>query len=117
MSVLYGLVAGVADNTVCSEDHVRVMCSVTTDDQGVVNAELVHHLHVLDQFRVESTRVSVRLRCGSTIRLLSPDEFGLERAPYYSSFCRWEQQFQMRELRRLLSFSSVLFRALPSSQR
>jgi IS5 family transposase len=30
------------------------------------------------------------------------DEFGLERAPHYSSFCRWEQKFQMRELRRLL---------------
>jgi len=34
------------------------------------------------------------------------NEFGLERAPHYSSFCRWEQQFQMRELRRLLRRSS-----------
>ena len=34
------------------------------------------------------------------------DEFGLERAPHYSSFCRWEQQFQMRELRRLLRQSA-----------
>ena len=34
------------------------------------------------------------------------DEFGLERAPHYSSFCRWEQQFQMRELRRLLCQSA-----------
>lgn len=30
------------------------------------------------------------------------DEFNLERTPHYSSFCRWEQKFQMRELRRLL---------------
>ena len=34
------------------------------------------------------------------------DEFGLGRAPHYSSFCRWEQQFQMRELRRLLRQSA-----------
>jgi hypothetical protein len=34
------------------------------------------------------------------------DEFGLEQAPHYSSFCRWEQQFQMRELRRLLRQSA-----------
>ncbi|EMA48632.1 transposase (ISH1) [Halococcus salifodinae DSM 8989] len=34
------------------------------------------------------------------------DELGLERAPHYSSFCRWEQQFQMRELRRLLRRSA-----------
>ena len=34
------------------------------------------------------------------------DEFDLERAPHYSSFCRWEQQFQMRELRRLLCQSA-----------
>jgi IS5 family transposase len=34
------------------------------------------------------------------------DEFNLERAPHYSSFCRWEQQFQMRELRRLLRQSA-----------
>jgi len=34
------------------------------------------------------------------------DEFGLERAPHYSSFCRWEQQFQMQELRRLLRASA-----------
>jgi IS5 family transposase len=34
------------------------------------------------------------------------DEFGLKRAPYYSSFCRWEQQLRMRELRRLLRTSA-----------
>jgi IS5 family transposase len=34
------------------------------------------------------------------------DEFGLERAPHYSSFCRWKQQFQMRELRCLLRRSA-----------
>ena len=34
------------------------------------------------------------------------DEFGLGQAPHYSSFCRWEQQFQMRELRRLLRASA-----------
>lgn len=34
------------------------------------------------------------------------DEFDLERAPHYSSFCRWEQKFQMRELRRLLRQSA-----------
>lgn len=34
------------------------------------------------------------------------NEFALERAPHYSSFCRWEQQFQMRELRRLLRQSA-----------
>ncbi|CAM2996208.1 hypothetical protein HASA104033_11455 [Halobacterium salinarum] len=28
--------------------------------------------------------------------------FGLDEAPHYSSFCRWEQKYQMRELRRLL---------------
>jgi IS5 family transposase len=34
------------------------------------------------------------------------DEFALERVPHYSSFCRWKQQFQMRELRRLLCQSA-----------
>ena len=34
------------------------------------------------------------------------DEFDLERAPDYSSLRRWEQQFQMRELRRLLRQSA-----------
>jgi len=28
--------------------------------------------------------------------------FELDEAPHYSSFCRWEQQYRMRELRRLL---------------
>lgn len=36
---------------------------------------------------------------GSTAIL---DEFNLERTPHYSSFCRWEQKFRIRELRRLL---------------
>ena len=34
------------------------------------------------------------------------NEFGFERAPHYNSFCRWEQQFQMRELCRLLRQSA-----------
>ena len=34
------------------------------------------------------------------------DEFGLGRAPHYSSFCRWEQDYRMRELRRLLRRSA-----------
>ena len=28
--------------------------------------------------------------------------FELDEAPHYSSFCRWEQEYRMRELRRLL---------------
>ncbi len=28
--------------------------------------------------------------------------FGLDEAPHYSSFCRWENEYRMRELRRLL---------------
>ena len=28
--------------------------------------------------------------------------FDLAEAPHYSSFCRWEQNYRMRELRRLL---------------
>ena len=31
--------------------------------------------------------------------------FDLDEAPHYSSFCRWEQEYRMRELRRLLPFS------------
>ena len=31
--------------------------------------------------------------------------FELDEAPHYSSFCRWEQNYQMRELRRLLRAS------------
>ena len=31
-------------------------------------------------------------------------EFGLDESPHYSSFCRWEKQYRMRELRRLLLF-------------
>jgi len=31
--------------------------------------------------------------------------FGLDEAPHYSSFCRWEDEYRMRELRRLLPFS------------
>jgi IS5 family transposase len=34
------------------------------------------------------------------------DEFGLDRSPHYSTFCRWEQNVQMRELRRLLRRSA-----------
>lgn len=30
--------------------------------------------------------------------------FGLDEAPHYSSFCRLEQEYRMRELRRLLPF-------------
>lgn len=30
------------------------------------------------------------------------DEFGLDNSPHYSTFCRWEHKFDMRELRRLL---------------
>jgi len=33
-------------------------------------------------------------------------EFDLDEAPHYSSFCRWEQQYRMRELRRLLRASA-----------
>jgi IS5 family transposase len=32
--------------------------------------------------------------------------FDLEEAPHYSSFCRWEQNYRMRELRRLLRASA-----------
>ncbi|SNR34447.1 hypothetical protein [Halorubrum vacuolatum] len=28
--------------------------------------------------------------------------FDLDEAPHYSSFCRWENEYRMRELRRLL---------------
>jgi len=28
--------------------------------------------------------------------------FYLDEAPHYNSFCRWEQEYRMRELRRLL---------------
>src|SRR5699024_6151124 len=52
ISIPDDLVAGIIDDTVCSEDRIRVLCSVTTDNQGVVDAELVHHLRVLDQLRV-----------------------------------------------------------------
>jgi len=31
--------------------------------------------------------------------------FELDESPHYSSFCRWEQEYRMRELRRLLPFS------------
>ena len=31
--------------------------------------------------------------------------FDLDDAPHYSSFCRWENEYRMRELRRLLPFS------------
>jgi len=31
--------------------------------------------------------------------------FDLDEAPRYSSFCRWESEYRMRELRRLLPFS------------
>jgi len=34
------------------------------------------------------------------------NELHLEKSPHYSSFCRWEQKFQMRELRRLLRESA-----------
>ena len=32
--------------------------------------------------------------------------FDLDEAPHYSSFCRWEQEYRMRELRRLLRASA-----------
>ncbi len=32
--------------------------------------------------------------------------FGLGEAPHYSSFCRWEKEYRMRELRRLLRQSA-----------
>ena len=32
--------------------------------------------------------------------------FGLNEAPHYSSFCRWENEYRMRELRRLLRASA-----------
>ena len=32
--------------------------------------------------------------------------FGLKEAPHYSSFCRWENEYRMRELRRLLRRSA-----------
>lgn len=32
--------------------------------------------------------------------------FDLDEAPNYSSFCRWEQRYRMRELRRLLRTSA-----------
>ncbi|NKE37265.1 IS5 family transposase [Natronococcus sp. JC468] len=32
--------------------------------------------------------------------------FDLDEAPHYSSFCRWEQRYRMRELRRLLRTSA-----------
>ena len=32
--------------------------------------------------------------------------FGLDEAPHYSSFCRWENEYRMRELRRLLRASA-----------
>ena len=32
--------------------------------------------------------------------------FELDEAPHYSSFCRWEQEYRMRELRRLLRASA-----------
>src|SRR6056297_4001577 len=32
--------------------------------------------------------------------------FGLEEAPHYSSICRWEDEYRMRELRRLLRASA-----------
>ena len=32
--------------------------------------------------------------------------FDLDEAPHYSSFCRWEQDYRMRELRRLLRRSA-----------
>jgi hypothetical protein len=31
--------------------------------------------------------------------------FEFDEAPHYSSFCRWENEYRMRELRRLLPFS------------
>jgi hypothetical protein len=31
--------------------------------------------------------------------------FDLDEAPHYSSFCRWEDEYRMRELRHLLPFS------------
>jgi IS5 family transposase len=31
--------------------------------------------------------------------------FDLDEAPHYTSFCRWEQKYRMRELHRLLPFS------------
>ncbi len=34
--------------------------------------------------------------------------FDLNEAPHYSSLSRWEQQYRMRELRRLLSFSGCI---------
>ena len=34
--------------------------------------------------------------------------FDLDEAPHYSSFCRWEQEYRMRELRRLLPFSGCI---------
>mgnify|MGYP006275371777 FL=1 len=32
--------------------------------------------------------------------------FDLNDAPHYSSFCQWENEYRMRELRRLLPFSA-----------
>ncbi|MDB2301536.1 IS5/IS1182 family transposase, partial [Halorubrum ezzemoulense] len=32
--------------------------------------------------------------------------FDLDEAPHYSSFCRWENEYRMRELRRLLRRSA-----------
>ena len=34
--------------------------------------------------------------------------FDLDEAPHYSSFCRWEQECRMRELRRLRPFSGSI---------
>jgi hypothetical protein len=42
--------------------------------------------------------------------------FELKEAPHYSSFCRWEDRYRMRELRRLLPlFWTYLGEVSPSS--
>ncbi|ELY30136.1 transposase (ISH1) [Natrialba magadii ATCC 43099] len=38
--------------------------------------------------------------------------FDLNEAPHYSSFCRWEQEYRMRELRRLLPSPDVSGRGI-----